>query len=312
MLFFAVMPYNFCLLFLCRHESLAVSAMFFFVGASTRANGVVNAAFLLHFGLVKLAKERRFLAFLSALVATCLAASPFLLVQAWHISNFCQLDGPTSSTDEPTFDLVSTPAWCPSPGVLQGGVWPVVTALTRPYSYVQAQHWGVGFLASWRARKIPEFVVVVPIFLFAILRYLGAWFGDRRRDVISLGGILPLGTVDASKKKHVFNKLKRVEEFLDLCLPKQVAFWFHAVFLLAFGICYVYVLVSIIVDDEYDEDNDESPLSSHLCDYFEPPGLINFVKSTFGWCCQLAISSYCIRMKFASFSSVKASNFGPH
>ena len=164
---------------------MVVSSILFFIGGLTRANGVVNAAFILHFGLTKLARERRYFVFFFSILATAFAAAPFFLVQAWHVLRFCPIDLPGISIPVSDFPVYRR-AWCPNSDVLQSDVWTIFSASTKPYSYVQAKHWHVGFLASWRARKIPEFVIVLPIFLFSVFRYLGAWFGANKQNILNV------------------------------------------------------------------------------------------------------------------------------
>jgi hypothetical protein len=182
------------------------------------------------------------------ILATVFSALSLLLVQAWHIKHFCLHAQQKSTCDVSSAHLV-TPSWCPPCGYLDGSWGSILKNLTAPYTHVQEKYWGVQFLAQWTPNNALSLAIILPAFVYITVRYLHRWYLAKKIDVITLGvaGVLfdatPPRTHDVQTKnggKDVFTtKANDSSRF-----PVEVAFWFHALFLVTVAVCYVYVLVS--------------------------------------------------------------------
>jgi hypothetical protein len=222
----------------------------FFVGSFTRANGFVNSAFILHYGVKNLVRRGRILIFVSSILGAAFAASPMFLVQAWHINNFCWRN------PDPGFwngtRSMAEPTWCPPQNYLKVESWTtIVRSILRPYEHVQEKYWYVRFLGQWNTYNLFQFATVLPVFIPIAVAYLHDWYMAKKLDILSLGGIL----FDSKTKRNCNQQNschleKECNNNVCPCwgcsvFPAEVALWFHATFLVTFAICYVFVIVSI-------------------------------------------------------------------
>ncbi|XP_039535272.1 palmitoyltransferase ZDHHC18-A [Pimephales promelas] len=206
-----------------------------------RANGLVNAGFLLYLSLQwGLARTRAFSkgegcvryrhyvwelirfvligAFYAALVAL-----PFCLFQFYGYQTFCH---PTATEVPPVLlnlardkgyrvaDADSpTPRWCQ---------WRIPLL----YSYIQDAYWDVGFLRYFQWKQIPNFILALPV---AILGSIASCMYIWTNPVFCM--FLGLGHRGKDRKLHGF------------CNPKVFVYIVHSSVLLLFGIFFMHVQV---------------------------------------------------------------------
>jgi len=209
-----------------------------------RANGLVNAGFLLYLSLQwGLARTRAFSkgegcvryrhyvwelirfvligAFYAALVAL-----PFCLFQFYGYQTFCH---PTATEVPPVLlnlardkgyrvaDADSpTPRWCQ---------WRIPLL----YSYIQDAYWDVGFLRYFQWKQIPNFILALPV---AILGSIASCMYIWTNPVFCM--FLGLGHRGKDRKLHGF------------CNPKVFVYIVHSSVLLLFGIFFMHVQVRLL------------------------------------------------------------------
>lgn len=218
----------------------------FLLGVATgaRANGLVNAGFLLYLSLqLGLARARahckgaggfqyrhyvweliRFVptgAFYAALVAL-----PFCLFQFYGYQTFCL---PTATQVPPVLlnlaqdkgyrvaDAASpTPRWCQ---------WRIPVL----YSYIQDVYWDVGFLRYFRWKQIPNFILALPV---ATLGFVASYMYLIANPVFCM--YLGLGEREKDRKNHGF------------CNPRVFVYIVHSSVLLLLGIFCMHVQVRLL------------------------------------------------------------------
>jgi phosphatidylinositol glycan class V len=200
-----------------------IASLLFALGSFVRSNGVINAGFILHallsYGRPKSSSLPTYLLYVAA--CTSLSILPYFLVQYWHWNNFC-LHSTKDFLAAPEFvqkyltsnQLVveGVPEWCES--------WQFVP---NAYSSVQTNLWKVGPFAYFQLRKLPELISALPVFVFITVQLLVSFAKENKWKILSLGGIL-------GKKNSTRGML--------------VAMWFHSVFLVGFGVVFLYFPVS--------------------------------------------------------------------
>ncbi|KAM6296153.1 GPI mannosyltransferase 2 [Aegotheles albertisi] len=221
------------------------STLLFSLAAGVRANGLVNAGFVLYSRGKSLAlrlqegpgSARKLLlmgqhllrAAPPAVVACAGVLLPFALFQYYAYTRFC---GTGSSVEqavpEPLLQLAldkgyrlaattsgAQPPWCSQR-------FPVV------YSYIQDAYWNVGFLRYFELRQIPNFLLALPVTL------LGSWaawtfMAANPRHCLTLG--LERRKSEESKPRAGF------------CCPTVFVYVVHATVLLVFGFFCMHVQV---------------------------------------------------------------------
>ncbi|KAM7288040.1 GPI mannosyltransferase 2 [Ixodes scapularis] len=171
---------------LLEHGHPNLATLLFFLGGFVRSNGFLSAGFLLYSGLVL--NWTPFRSFLRA--AVCFV--PFVLFQCYAWSLFCVPDYSgrppalvASQASEAGYKLAGRNAseWCSAP-------------LPFSYGYVQSRYWDVGFLAYYRPKQLPNFLLALPA--AAVVAGCCARFsrspGDARHVpyVLHAGGLLLL------------------------------------------------------------------------------------------------------------------------
>ncbi|CAN8004670.1 unnamed protein product [Ixodes hexagonus] len=138
---------------LLEHGHPNLATLLFFLGGFVRSNGFLSAGFLLYSGFVL--NWTPFRSFLRA--AICFV--PFVLFQCYAWSLFCIPDYSghlpalvTSQASEAGYKLAGRNAseWCS-------------TLVPFSYGYVQSHYWDVGFLAYYRLKQLPNFVLALPV-----------------------------------------------------------------------------------------------------------------------------------------------------
>uniref|UniRef100_A0A671RVS5 GPI mannosyltransferase 2 n=1 Tax=Sinocyclocheilus anshuiensis TaxID=1608454 RepID=A0A671RVS5_9TELE len=203
-----------------------------------RANGLVNAGFLLYLSL-----QLGLASFYAALVAL-----PFCLFQVYGYQTFCH---PTATQVPPVLlnlardkgyrvaDAASpTPRWCQ---------WQIPVL----YSYIQDVYWDVGFLRYFQWKQIPNFILALPV---ATLGFIASYMYVMANPVLCM--YLGLGDRGKDRKMN------------GLCNPRVFVYIVHSSVLLLFGIfcMHVQVLTRFLASS--------SPvlywISAHLLFQYEP------------------------------------------
>ena len=129
----------------------------FVMSAFTRSNGFINAGFFCYHFLDGLMRKKIYWNKISYILS---CFTPFLLYQLYILWEFCagELNIPEILLSLFSF-LNPTPhkngaAFC--------------NDLTLPFSHVQKSNWENGFLSYWKVKKIPNFLLFAPCFIFTI------------------------------------------------------------------------------------------------------------------------------------------------
>lgn len=140
------------------------SAIIFAISSATRSNGLISIGFIWYQFLLKYAElyncDRSIWSTfvyviqvieimqdaLVIIISSTIAASGYIAYQIWCYMSFCKKVGPKNKKGE----LDSTPLWCND-------------RIPNPYGYVQAKYWGVGLLSYYQVKKLPNFLLAIPI-----------------------------------------------------------------------------------------------------------------------------------------------------
>ncbi|GAA6099255.1 palmitoyltransferase ZDHHC18-A isoform X1 [Tachysurus ichikawai] len=228
---------------LCLLEKGFTSGACFLLGLATaaRANGLVNAGFLLYLplqrSLTQVFNKRstwhyscaalRFL--LTSPLYIAVIVLPFCLFQFYGYYTFC-LPSLTEEYISPAFlnlarekgyrvpdAAAPIPSWCMKPV-------PVL------YSYIQDVYWDVGFLRYFQLKQIPNFLLALPVAtLSALALYMYIMANPRF--------CLHLGLREIGKKK------KDGKPPAGLYCPKVFVYIVHCTVLLIFGVFCMHVQV---------------------------------------------------------------------
>ncbi|XP_030638278.1 palmitoyltransferase ZDHHC18-A [Chanos chanos] len=253
---FMVVGYSECLfatltfggLWLLEKEFILKSSLLFGLATAARANGLVNAGFLLYSSLRRGFVQARVLStgarsylrycryiwtaiclLLTSAVCVSIVFLPFGLFQNYAYQIFCK---PSLTQDQISPALLRlskekgyrvpdatkpTPSWCHNPV-------PLV------YSYIQDVYWDVGFLRYFQLKQIPNFLLALPI---AILGFMASFIYITANPVYCLC----LGLLDRRTKQEAE---KPTAGFFN---PKVFVYIVHASALLIFGIFCMHVQV---------------------------------------------------------------------
>ena len=160
-----------------ERRNFMISAFFFALSGATRSNGLVNLGFLLYAMGIQFLKQIKtgfedsktkrigltsiFMSTVApSIFYTVLCSLPYLIFQFYAYSVFCNPDA--SETDlkahiltygnEKGYKMAHT------------GLSPYCYSLLPfSYSYVQKNHWGVGFLMYYEYKQIPNFMLAGPM-----------------------------------------------------------------------------------------------------------------------------------------------------
>ncbi|XP_065713325.1 GPI mannosyltransferase 2 [Patagioenas fasciata] len=212
-------------------------ALLFSLATGARANGVVNAGFLLYSCAKRLALQlqlrsgslllwRQLLSTASSAIACAGVCLPFVVFQYYAYMMFC-VPGLEQAVPEPLLQLAlhkgyrlagargAHPPWCSQR-------FPAV------YPYIQDVYWNVGFLRYFELRQIPNFLLALPVTLlssWAAWTYLSA----NPRRCLTLG---------LERRNGEENKASA-----GFCGPAVFVYVVHATALLLFGFFCMHVQV---------------------------------------------------------------------
>ncbi|XP_069731656.1 GPI mannosyltransferase 2 [Phaenicophaeus curvirostris] len=258
---------GFCAMWQLEKGQSWLSGLLFSLASGVRANGIINAGFLLYChgksvafqlqvgsGSVRKLWKQLFSAAASAVVTCAGILLPFALFQYYAYVRFCGPSaGPEQAVPKPLrqlaldkgYHLVTTngvkPPWCSQR-------FPVV------YSYIQDVYWNVGFLRYFELKQIPNFLLALPV---TILGSWAAWtYGAANpRHCLTLG-------LQRRKSKE------EGKPSAGFCCPAAFVYVVHATVLLVFGFfcMHVQVLTRFL--------GSSSPVlywfSAHLLQEYEP------------------------------------------
>ncbi|XP_053942716.1 GPI mannosyltransferase 2 isoform X1 [Cuculus canorus] len=244
-----------------------LSGLLFSLASGARANGIVNAGFLLYSHSKNFAFQlqvgsgslrkfwKQLLSTAASAVGMCAGVVlPFALFQYYAYVRFCGPSaGPEQAVPKPLRQLALDkgyrlgathgvkPPWCSQQ-------FPVV------YSYIQDVYWNVGFLRYFELRQIPNFLLALPV---TILGSWAAWTYSTAnpRQCLTLG-LQRRKSEEEDKPRGGF------------CCPAVFVYVVHATVLLVFGFfcMHVQVLTRFL--------GSSSPVlywfSAHLLQEYEP------------------------------------------
>ena len=259
------------------------------LGVFTRSNGLIGTAFILHSivksllvsahhlyishqrvktaSFMRKAARSGLKSALEVLVCTILCVTPFFVFQYFTYLKFCK---PPTETLEPGISAYGRKrgyhlqgdepsSWCHN-------------TMPLSYSYIQSQHWGVGFLQYYSWKQIPNFILALPIICLSLRAchyflnldhkasvYLGLW--DFR--ALSLHRALMLKKVDSyeydddepsesrANGQPVSGNLENMEVPHSLkqlpSVSDTVVFAINLLSLLIFGLLFVHIQVNILL-----------------------------------------------------------------
>ncbi|KAE8623900.1 hypothetical protein XENTR_v10005773 [Xenopus tropicalis] len=135
----------------------------FLLATAARANGLVNAGFLLYFGAQSVVQGTMSCRRISKiLLATAVIMLPFALFQHYSFHHFCLVSAIDEKVSPELMQLAieksyrvrgpPVPAWC-------------AASLPLAYSNIQSDYWGVGLLRYFQLRQLPNFLLALPVIL---------------------------------------------------------------------------------------------------------------------------------------------------
>ena len=238
----------------CENKSRLKASFYFGLAALTRSNGIVLVGFILYFkakdiisSLVSIWNNRNmdretkkltytslimFVA-LPTLILILVCVAPFALYQYYAYRKFC--DYSATSRDLPPnilkygrerqYKMAHTgySKWC---------YW----KLPLSYSYIQNNHWGVGFLQYYEIKQIPNFALAAPMVILCTLA-IYQYVRTRWKLCKTLGLV---STVADSKKTDEVPK-RHVGFFADGCFVHIC----YMAFLVLFGLFFMHVQVGL-------------------------------------------------------------------
>lgn len=277
------------MLALLRLQEGAVFTASLFLGFSvfTRSNGIVGVGFMLHYIAKSLILNLKVSVFtrnlnlltsikhclyhlLHAVTETviCFVASlaPFFMYQFYIYRKFCL---PSGTGDFMPEDLVR---YGRSQGYHLLGDAPSPWCRERlplSYSYIQKQHWDVGFLHYYQIKQLPNFLLAAPIIIlsFETCRYfvkvnpqpyytLGlypaqgqvhspqTWSTKQKYGIGNMGGGLAVTSTDNSFIQDNFISEDRNTRN-TLATEDIVVYVFHLMSLTLFGCCFMHIQVGL-------------------------------------------------------------------
>ncbi|XP_056365083.1 GPI mannosyltransferase 2 isoform X2 [Oenanthe melanoleuca] len=217
-----------------------LSGLLFSLAAAARANGLVNAGFVLYSRARRFALQlqggsapllwKQLLSLASSAALMCAGIFlPFVLFQYYAYVRFCSPGtGLAQSVPKPLLQLArdkgyrvagttgAEPPWCSQR-------FPVV------YSYIQDTYWNVGFLRYFELRQIPNFLLALPV---TLLCSWAAWtyVSTNPRHCLTLG-LERRKTEERGKARDGF------------CGPAAFVYVVHSTALLLFGFSCMHVQV---------------------------------------------------------------------
>ncbi|XP_028837988.1 palmitoyltransferase ZDHHC18-A [Denticeps clupeoides] len=223
--------------FTCR------ACLLFGLATGARANGLVNAGFLLYLALQRALQKSRALSIVgkqarvlqyawiaarfifTTTAGACVTFLPFVIFQYYGYQTFCNPSGTVDQVSPPLYKLAvmkkyrlpdenaSVPVWCLKP-------------IPLLYSYIQDVYWDVGFLRYFQLKQLPNFLLASP--------------------VVILGGIAACTFFTADPGLCLWLGLwqkKREKQPVGFYSPKLFVYVVHAAALLVFGTFCMHVQV---------------------------------------------------------------------
>jgi phosphatidylinositol glycan class V len=229
-------------LLLCLQGRALASAPFLFLASLLRSNGSLNALPVLLLwlgreGAVRRAGQRTAVGTLGtlarALLSCCSALVPGLLVNRFAYVLMCgadtytdiftgvDVDGGTSGYMDRYIDGdgdgthmcwaaprvhgdADTASFC---ALRLRGLHlphkPHIPHMPLPYPYLQGKHWGVGLLSYYRLKQIPNFLLALPVWLFALYTLWVVLAPSKIEAVGAVGTIGVVGTAAAVETKRM-------------------------------------------------------------------------------------------------------------
>lgn len=196
-----------------------------------RSNGLINIGFVVYYGLKKMFNQTTILTFITVFLKIfsilIIIAFHFGLMQVYNYYLFCfkkSFNFPEFIKDfavENDYVLAgnrtneSISPWCSS-------------NLPIAYSYVQDHYWNVGFLRYYEFKKIPNFLLALPVVLIILVNSF-KYFRQHQAYCLRLG---------------IFNLKPSILRSITVADQNQFVFIIHAVALTIFCVLFVHVEVT--------------------------------------------------------------------
>jgi phosphatidylinositol glycan class V len=235
-----------------ERNRLNLASIYFGLSGAARSNGLVNVGFIFHRTLRNVveilimrevaagAKLRKIVSIMLLTVLRLVVVFvPFSAYQYYSYTVFCN----------PLASYRDLPTEVRRYGSERGYKMPysglsVWCSYTLPvsYSYVQSNHWDVGFLRYYEVKQIPNFVLAVPM---VCLASYAIWLVLSKHPTHCLWlGLKKVTDVDARHKKN--EDVKADDPSTERCLPAGCFVYIaHIGFLLTFGVLFMHVQVSV-------------------------------------------------------------------
>ena len=233
-----------------ERNRLGLAAWYFALSGATRSNGLLNVAFIWHRQL------RNFISTLSLstekdkyiswrqlihsgmktlLLSVCYAAvviTPFMAYQYYASKLFCNpfasyRDLPVhvlnyGNTNHYKMPHTGLSSWCQD-------------VIPLSYSYVQKQHWGLGLLAYYQLKQVPNFLLALPVIIIGFAS--GVWFLKRNPRCCVNIGVVMLQESDTNMDSS------RMQPHCCFYNSANFVYTVHMLSLIVFGILYMHVQV---------------------------------------------------------------------
>lgn len=245
-----------------RQQRLFSAAIFIGASALTRSNGLVSAGFILHHvameyvenlaveyqaryprqrSLIEEIVRETLCQGMRAVNFLLLCLMPFASFQWFIYERFCFPENQAVAKSSLDSAVVN---YGRKEGYKLVGEGPVslwcLTPLPISYSYIQSHHWGVGFLAYYQVKQIPNFILAAPIITLSLCACCSFY-----RSQPSMWRALRLGGKREKSKVETIGSHVTVMERSGWKNAELAVYILHLLFLTVFGCCFMHIQVRI-------------------------------------------------------------------
>ena len=245
-----------------KQQRLFAGAALFGASALTRSNGLVSTGFILHHFAVEYTTRlaavyrtnyNRELRFVTRVIHETMSHSlramgfflisliPFACYQLYIYELFCFPESQAELKSSMESAVINYGHREEYKVVGEGPVSPWCFAtLPLSYSYIQSHHWGVGFLAYYRAKQIPNFILAAPIITLSLYACYSFYCAQPTACQV-------LGLIKMEKSKVETIGGHSEKEKSGWKNAELVVYVLHLLFLTSFGCFFMHIQVCFLI-----------------------------------------------------------------
>ena len=249
-------------MFCVKQQRLFAGAALIGASALTRSNGLVSTGFIFHHFAVEYTtrlaavyrtnynRELRFVTTvihetmshsLRAVFFSLISLIPFACYQLYIYELFCFPESQSELKSSMESAVINYGHKEEYKVVGEGPVSPWCFAtLPLSYSYIQSHHWGVGFLAYYRAKQIPNFILAAPIITLSLCACYSFYCAQPTACQV-------LGLIKMEKSKVETIGGHSEKEKSGWKNAELVVYVLHLLFLTSFGCFFMHIQVCFLI-----------------------------------------------------------------